>query len=73
MRERGYESIDSSEDNKKEFFKITSHILKNSGLFPKVSSETAVDRLINSMGNLDGTNSGLFQGVEAFILLMIFK
>ncbi len=46
MRERGYESIDSSEDNKKEFFKIASHILKN---------------------------SGLFQGVEAFILLMIFK
>ena len=73
MRERGYESIDSSEDNKKEFFKIASHILKNSGLLPKVSSENAVDRIINSMGNLDGKNSGLLQGVEAFILLMIFK
>ena len=33
MRERGHESIDSSEDNKKEFYKIASHILKNSGLF----------------------------------------
>lgn len=73
MRERGYESIDSSEDNKKKFYKIASHILKNSGLLPKVSSENAVDRIINSMGNLDGTNSGLLQGVEAFILLMIFK
>lgn len=73
MRERGYESIDSSEDNKKEFYKIASHILKNSGLLPKVSSENAVDRIINSMGNLDGTNSRLLQRVEAFILLMIFK
>ncbi|MBO1102220.1 hypothetical protein FQT05_06860 [Enterococcus hirae] len=73
MREEGYESIDSSEDNKKEFYKIASHILKNSGLLPKVSSENAVDRIINSMGNLDGTNSGLLQGVEAFILLMVFE